>query len=47
VFFSALWFLNAQTRETLVLLLVVFISTVDFMEMFTKREPPQKFLALF
>jgi hypothetical protein len=46
-FVSTLWLLSAQTQEVVMLLLVLVISIQDFREMFTKREPPQKFFAPF
>jgi hypothetical protein len=45
-FFST-WYLSAQAREAVMLLIVVVISIKDFWEIFTKRDPPQKFFAFF
>ena len=45
LFFASLWFLSAQAQEVLMLVLVLVVSLGDFREMFTKREPPRKFLA--
>ena len=44
-FVSTLWLLSPQTQEMVMLLLVLVISFEDFREMFTKRQPPPKFLA--
>jgi hypothetical protein len=44
IFIANLWF-SAQVQETVVFVLVVFISVADLREMFSKKKPPSNFLA--